>query len=145
MSKKNKCYKVVLDLGDKLVSMFTTGKAQLTYPPGEVVRPNVGKILVFRDLGLAQRYAGGQLGLWERFVVWECECGKLEKVTWVLSSVKDVLNQRKLHRFWNAKTLRAQQDFNRMSPPRGTMATDWVVLKREVSRRLRDEDWVYYE
>lgn len=120
------CYKVVLKNKFGYRSAIVSSKRYLLYYRiGEEVKPNIGRIYVFKNLYWARTFARQYRGR----VILLCECGDLEKESTVgyetsrWQSIKD---------WWEkyAGKLRYGR-----SAPDESYSTEWVKPIREMERR----------
>ena len=118
----SKCYKAVDAQTKYFLSYTLPDYITLTYPLNQIVRPEIGQILVFQELECAEAYHRN-IGRTLHYAILRCECGPLTKITWLLHS--SLLSPQRVAKFW-ADPEAYSEDAHLVVVPLGTYATDWV-------------------
>lgn len=117
-----KVYKVVDKYENGLQSARMTGKFALAYKPGEITKPIIGRILVFKSLEKAKDFSSPNEQIWEA-TAWKC---KPVEVLIEDRSDNTEINIRKVFRKNSNLTFRT------MSPPAGTLSCLALRLDKRI-------------
>lgn len=111
------CYKVVQCIRNGFFSCSTI-VTKLAYVINHITRPQFGKIFVFQDLSLANKFIDNMN---DDFVILKCECGTLSPIKERLSTVYTTSNDIRV--WWKSIN---NKNFTKYYTPEGTYGTDWV-------------------